>query len=69
MVVFSIEDEDFLKKYNTIWDKVNPVYNKKFLKTKVKSYGDEATNFYDKKIPKVGSDYTCLAVVNIDSAL
>ena len=26
-----------------------PVYNKQFLKTKIKSYGDEVTNFYDEK--------------------
>ena len=48
-----------LKKYNTIWDKVSadikkefdsePVYNKNFLKTKIKSHGDEVTDFYDKK--------------------
>ena len=30
-----------------------PVYNKQFLKTKVKSYGDGVKHFYDKKIPKV----------------
>ena len=44
----------------TIWDKVSPnikkqfdsepVYNKKFLKTKMKSHGDEFTDFYDKKL-------------------
>ena len=25
-----------------------PVYNKEFLKTKIKSHGDEAQDFYDK---------------------
>ena len=29
----------------------------------------EITNFYDKKIPKVDSNHTCLAVINLDSAL
>ena len=56
---FLIEDDD-LKKYNTIQDKVNadikiefdsePVYNKYYLKTTIKSHGDEVTDFYDKKI-------------------
>ena len=56
---FLIEDYDFLGKYDTIWDKVSadikeefdsePVYSIKFLKTKIKSHGDEVTNFYDKK--------------------
>ena len=42
---FSIEDDDLLELYNTIWDKVSadirkefdsePVYNKNYLKTKL----------------------------------
>ena len=39
-----------------------------FLKTKVKSYSDEVTDFYDKEIPNVDSNLTYLAV-NLDSAL
>ena len=39
------------------------VYNKKFLKTKIKSYDDEVTDFYDKEILKAGS-HTCFAVIN-----
>ena len=31
-----------------------PIYNKKFLKTKAKSYGDEATDFHDNEVPKKG---------------
>ena len=59
---FLIEDDDLLEKYNTIWDKVSadikkefdskPAYNKEFLKTKIKSHGDEVTGFYDKKFLK-----------------
>ena len=73
---FLIEDDDLLEKLNTIWDKVivdikkefdsEPVYNKEFLKTKIKN---EVTAFYDKKIPKVDSNHTCLAVISLDSAL
>ena len=54
-----IEDDDLLEKYNTIWNKVSadikkefdsePVYNKDSLKTKIRSHGDEITDFYDKK--------------------
>ena len=32
-------------------------------------YSNEATDFPDKEIPKTGSDYTCLAVISVDSAL
>ena len=74
---FLIKDDDLLEKYKTIWDKVNanikkesdPVYNKEFLKTKIKSLGDEVTDFYDIKIPKVDSDYTFLAVISRNSVL
>ena len=71
---FLFEDHDLLEKYNIIWDKVSanikkeldrePVYNKKSLKTKIKSDGDDLTDFYDKEIPKVD-----LAVISLDSAL
>ena len=74
-----IEDDDFLKKYNTIRNKVSadikkefdnePVYIKEFLKSKIKSHGNEVTDFYDKKFPRVGSNHTCLAVISLDSAL
>ena len=40
-----------------------------FLKTKMKSYGDEVTDFYGREIPKVDSNHTCLAVISLDSAL
>ena len=76
---FLTEDDDLLEKYNTIWDKIcanikkefgsKPVYNKKLLETKIKFYGDEVTDFYDKEILKVDSNYTCLAVISLDSAL
>ena len=59
MDAFLIEDDDLLEKYNTVWDKVSadikrefhsePVYNKNYLKTKVRSHGDEVIDFYDKK--------------------
>ena len=51
LMYFFIKNDYFLEKYITILDKVrtdikkefdnNPVYNKKFLKTKIKFYGDE----------------------------
>ena len=35
----------------------------------IKSHGDEVTDFYDKEIPKVDSNHTCLAVISLDPAL
>ena len=46
-----------------------PVYNKKFLKTKIKSRDDGVTDFCDKGIPKLKSNHTCLAIISLDSAL
>ena len=54
---FLIEDDDLLEKYNSIWDKFSadikkefdsePGYNEQFLKTKIKSYGNDVAGFYD----------------------
>ena len=59
MDVFLIEDDDLLDTCNIIWDKVSadikkefdsdPVYNKNYLKTKMKPHGDEVTDLYGKK--------------------
>ena len=35
----------------------------------LKSYGDEASDFHDKEMPRAGSNHTCLAVTTNDSAL
>ena len=76
---FLIKDDDLLEKYSTIWNKVSAdikkefdrelVYYKNYLKTKTKSHDDEITDFYNKKIPKLDSNYTYLEVITLDSAL
>ena len=60
---FLIEDDD-LKEFDS-----EPVYNKEFLKTKIKSHGDEVTDFYDGKKLRVYLNHTCLAIISLDSAL
>ena len=74
-----MKDNDLLQKYNIIWDKVSFDIKKNliaslskvnnFVKTKIKSHGDKVEDFYDKEIPKVGSNHICLAEVSLDSAL
>ena len=71
---FLIEDDNLLEKYITIWDKVSADiikkfdnksdYNKSFLKMKIKPHGNEVTDFYNKEIPKVDSNHTCLTVIS-----
>ena len=67
---FLIDDDDLLERCNIIWEEVSadikkefdsePVYSKKFLKTKIKPHGNKVTDFFDKKIPKLDYNYTCL---------
>ena len=63
--------EELSKEYGCIWNKVSnsmetefvcePWYNKKNLRSKIK-YSD----FHDKEIPSVGSNYTCLTTILIN---
>ena len=69
---------NYQKHINKIWKKtaiaskrnliVNQyIYNKTYLKTKVKSYkGKINTNFHNNKTPKEGSQYITLSVILID---
>ena len=52
---------DFKKEFNS-----EPVYNKKVLKTKIKFYVDESTDFHFKEMLQAGSNHTYLAVITID---
>ena len=65
---FLIKDNELLEKYKEIWDKdgkvikkgfdIEPVYNDKYLKSKINSYeGKVNTIFHNDKIPKEGSHY------------
>ena len=71
---FLIKDE----KNNEIWEKFynsikkefesKPAYNKKYLKTEIKSYQEKINlNFNSDKIQKQGSQCICLSVIFIDS--
>ena len=67
-----------LEEVNEIWEKASsiikkefdskPVYNEKYIKTKIKSYnGKINTNFHNNKLPKEHSQCVCLSVILIDS--
>ena len=79
---FKFNDNKLSKKYNKIWGRVSslmniefdsePVYgdNDKYMKTKIKSYGDKVnTNFQNKKIPKETVPYKCLSLILLDSVI
>ena len=47
-----------------------PVYDKKYLKTKVREYdGVIKTNFLGNDVPKENMHYTCIACITIDSVM
>ena len=75
-----VKDEKFLKKYLKIWNRIKnlikkelnsePVYNDKYIKTKIKIYNDRVyTNFQHDKIPKYNEYCACLSVILLDSVL
>ena len=58
---YSIKEDELLEEYDDTWNKVShrikkrdiePIYNKKYLITKIKSDADKATDFCDKKLLK-----------------
>ena len=77
---FFIKDDDVLYKYNEIWDKIKeklnikfhsePIYDKKYIKSKVREFdGVIKTNLLDNKVPKENMHYTCIACLTIDSVV
>ena len=77
---FLIKNDEVLKKYEPIWDvikneldikfHIKPVYEKKYLKTKVRDYnGAIKTKFLGNGIPKENVHYTCIACITIDSVM
>ena len=72
-----IEDDDLLKKYNTICDNVSSDIKKNFYSKTFhnnffffwKFYGDEAVDSQDKEMPNVGSNHTFLSVISLNSCL
>ena len=77
---FMVKNDDVLDKYNEIWDKIKgtldmnlhsmPVYDKKYIKAKVREFnGVIKTNFLGNEIPKESMHYTCITCITIDSVM
>ena len=77
---FLIKDDEVWEKYEQIWDLIKTklgirfhsdhVYDKKYLKTKVREYdGAIKTNFLGNDVPKENMHYTCIACITIDSVM
>ena len=77
---FVIKDNDVLDKYNEIWNKIKetlsikfhsmPVYDKKYIKTKVREFsGVIKINILVDEVPTENEHYTCIACITIDSVV
>ena len=73
-----VKDEKILKIYLKICNRIKslikkelnsePVYNDKYIKTKIKIYNDKVyTNFQHSKMPKDNEYCACLSVILLDS--
>ena len=78
-ISFLIKDNELLENYNEIYENVsnasgkefnsNPVYNKKYLRAKIKSYnGQINAMFHGNKLLRESSQFICLSVIVIESA-
>ena len=77
---FRINDEKLLEKYKAIWTKIEdlkyielnalPVYDDRYIKTKIKTYGDKVyTNFCGLNVPEDDIECESFKVISIDSLL
>ena len=77
---FLIEDEDVYLKYAGIWNKIKkllsvkfnsqPIHDDKYIKTKVKTFGETInTLFSNNRVPKERSYYICIVAICVDSVL
>ena len=77
---FLIKDDEVGEKYEQIWNVVKnklkikfhsePVYEYKYLKTKVREYdGVIKILFLNNSMPKENMHYTCIACITIDSVM
>ena len=79
---FKVINQEVLKKYTKIWEKISSLIgkefdsepvsgdNNKYINTKIKSYGDKINaNFQGKEIPKENASYKSLSLTMIDSVI
>ena len=64
-----IFETEFKKMLSTKFHSM-PVYDKNYIKAKLKEFNDVVnTNFWGKKVPKEGVHYICIAWININSVI
>ena len=79
---FLSDNNEFLKRYMTIWEKISelvnkkfdsdPVYNNKYINSKIRSYNNDIkTNFRNmdgknNKLPEKNKQYKCISLITLD---
>ena len=82
---FLTDNNEFLERYITIWEKISylinkkfdsdPVYNNKYINTKIRSYNNDIkTNFHDadnknNKLLEKNKPYKCMSLISLDSII
>ena len=75
-----IKDDDVWEKFKQIWDVIKnklgitfhrkPIYEKKYLKAKVREFDSVIkTNLLGNDMPKENMHYTCIVCITIDSVM
>ena len=83
--LFFTDNNEFLERYTKIWEKLrdlidkkfdsDPVYNNKYINTKIRSYNNDIiTNFHDNdnknnKLPEKNKAYRCMSLISLDSII
>ena len=82
---FLTDNNEFLERYTTLWEKISdlvnkkfdsdPLYNNKYINTKIRSYNNDIkTNFHDidnkdNKLPEEDKAYKCMSLISLDSII
>ena len=74
---FKIEDEGVYVRCNVIWNnikitlniKFQPIYDEKYIKSKVRTFNGVINTLFDDEIHKEGNHYICIALICNDSIL
>ena len=80
LMSFPIDDENLLEKYKAVWTKTEdleniklnalPVYDDRYIKTKIKTYGDKVYNgFRDLNVSEDDTECESFTVISIYSLL
>ena len=80
LTTFHIDDDKLLENYKTIWTKIKdlknielnalPVYNDRYITTKIRTYGDKVyTNFCGLNVPEDGVECESFIIISIDLLL